>query len=388
MRVNRIAVATFAAVTTFVLGGIVGIGQQAPGANPAQSPGPLVAAPLPLGASGEQVFPAFEGWGPAKNGTNYVLIGYFNRNKDQTIDVPVGPNNHVDPGGPDLMQPTHFEPGRAWGVFALPVPKEMGTKKYTWTLVTNGKASQVQFWVNPPYWVDFYENWAKGNTPPVIKFAENGAELTGPPTGVALNLTASVNQPLKLTLWAKDKPNTFDPEESLPPEMRRGRGGRGTGAGRGRGNTTDNNNNDPNAPAAAAGATPDANGAAARGRGGRAGRGDTQNFDLSAAQARGTGSQARAGGGGGGFGRGNGPQPDITVTWKVHRGSAPVKFADEQIKLFNGGDTNKVMEATTTATFSQPGDYLLRAQVNDDSGDGGGGEQCCWTNALVKVTVK
>ena len=65
-----------------------------------------------------------------------------------------------------------------------------------------------------------------------------------------------------------------------------------------------------------------------------------------------------------------------------------MKFADDVIRLFNGGDTDKVMEATTTATFSASGDYMLRAQVNDDSGDGGGGEQCCWTNALVKVTVK
>jgi hypothetical protein len=381
MRANRIAVATVAAVGTFVLGGVVGIGQQAPapGSNPAQGSQPTVAAPLPLGYVGEAIYPSFEGWGPAKNGQNYILIGYYNRNKDQTIDIPIGPNNHIEPGGPDLLQPTHFEPGRAWGVFALPVPKEFGTKKYTWTLVANGKSAVIQYWINPPYWVDFYRNAAKGNTPPVIKFSENGPELTGPPLGVALNLTATVNQPLTLKLWAKDKPNTYDPEEGLPPELK------SRGRGRGRGNTT--GNNDPNAPAPAAGATPDANGAgnppAARGRGGR---GDAQNWDFSAATGRPNPSIGR--GGGGGRGRGNGPQPDVTVTWKVHRGSAPVKFADDVIRLFNGGDTDKVMEAATTATFSQPGDYMLRAQVNDDSGDGGAGEQCCWTNALVKVTVK
>jgi hypothetical protein len=27
-------------------------------------------------------------------------------------------------------------------------------------------------------------------------------------------------------------------------------------------------------------------------------------------------------------------------------------------------------------------------QANDISGEGGGGFQCCWTNAHVKVTVK
>jgi hypothetical protein len=44
-------------------------------------------------------------------------------------------------------------------------------------------------------------------------------------------------------------------------------------------------------------------------------------------------------------------------------------------------------KATTTATFSVPGEYVLRLQVNDGSGDGGGGFQCCWTNVHVAVSV-
>ena len=43
---------------------------------------------------------------------------------------------------------------------------------------------------------------------------------------------------------------------------------------------------------------------------------------------------------------------------------------------------------TATATFSAPGEYLLRVQANDESGEGGGGFQCCWTNTYVKVTVQ
>ena len=43
---------------------------------------------------------------------------------------------------------------------------------------------------------------------------------------------------------------------------------------------------------------------------------------------------------------------------------------------------------TATATFSAAGDYMLRVQANDESGEGGGGFQCCWTNTYVKVTVK
>jgi len=46
------------------------------------------------------------------------------------------------------------------------------------------------------------------------------------------------------------------------------------------------------------------------------------------------------------------------------------------------------LEATTTATFDAPGEYALLAQVNDESGIGGDGDQCCWTTAHVAVTVK
>ena len=66
----------------------------------------------PLGAAGEAVFPAFEGWGPVKDGSQVLLIGYFNRNKEQALDIPIGPNNRIEPGGPDYGQPTHFQTGR------------------------------------------------------------------------------------------------------------------------------------------------------------------------------------------------------------------------------------------------------------------------------------
>jgi hypothetical protein len=159
--------------------------------------------PLPLGASGEPIYPAFEGWGPLKEGQNAFLIGYKNDNSDQTLDIPIGPNNHMDPGGPDMLQPTHFEPGRVWGVFAVPVAKDFGTKNIAWTLVANGRTTVVQFSLKIPYWVDFYKNAAKGNTPPVIKFSPDGPEMTGPPRAVALTLNATVGQPLTLKLWAK-----------------------------------------------------------------------------------------------------------------------------------------------------------------------------------------
>src|SRR5579862_1678527 len=92
--------------------------------QPQTSSPAAVAAPLPAGVRGEAIYPAFEGWGPLQNNQNAILIGYSNQNKDQTLDIPIGPYNHMDPGGPDMLQPTHFEAGRQWGVFAVAVPKE------------------------------------------------------------------------------------------------------------------------------------------------------------------------------------------------------------------------------------------------------------------------
>jgi hypothetical protein len=47
-----------------------------------------------------------------------------------------------------------------------------------------------------------------------------------------------------------------------------------------------------------------------------------------------------------------------------------------------------VGRATTAATFSEPGEYVLRVRANDASGVAGAGHaQCCWSNGFVKVIV-
>ena len=46
-----------------------------------------------------------------------------------------------------------------------------------------------------------------------------------------------------------------------------------------------------------------------------------------------------------------------------------------------------VAPSSTTATFSKPGDYILRVRANDSDVTAAGHSQCCWTNAFVKVRV-
>src|SRR5687768_18344576 len=96
----------------------------------AQVPAPQPMLLEPFGNANEAVYPAFEGWGESKDGTGYfIVLGYMNRNRTQTVEIPIGPNNRIEPDGPDYGQPTVFEPGRQTAVFAIKVPKDFGTKR-------------------------------------------------------------------------------------------------------------------------------------------------------------------------------------------------------------------------------------------------------------------
>jgi hypothetical protein len=297
-------------------------------------------APLvlePLGSRGEAIFPALEGWGPDKNGDTVILLGYYNRNKTQELVIPIGPDNRIEPGGPDYGQPTFFYPGRQHGVFAIKVPKDFGTQKLTWTLVANGQPSSISFWLNPQYWVNFFKHPANGNEPPVIRIQRDGSAMTGPSSSVAQTLTGVVGKPVPLTLWASDLPTQVtEGDDAL----------------------------------------------AVRNRVSNAARGNQDAVAIIGGQV--IGGAAR----GSGAGAAPSTPPDITVNWKKHRGSGEVTFAQPRIPLVTKRDPKAVLEATTTATFSAPGEYVIRAQVNDSSGDGGGGDQCCWTTALLRVDVK
>jgi hypothetical protein len=83
----------------------------------------------PLHTAGQSVTPAYEGWFKNPNGGFSLLFGYFNRNMKEELDIPVGPNNNIEPGGPDQGQPTHFLAQRQWGLFTVTVPENFGTEK-------------------------------------------------------------------------------------------------------------------------------------------------------------------------------------------------------------------------------------------------------------------
>src|ERR1043166_2420401 len=117
--------------------------------------------------SGQSITGAFEGWYTNPDGSIYFLAGYFNRNSKQEVNIPAGPNNRIEPGGPDQGQPVHFLPGRRWGVFTITVPKDFGDKKLTWTLTANGKTTVIPMSLNRLWEVARFVDGC-ANTPPFI----------------------------------------------------------------------------------------------------------------------------------------------------------------------------------------------------------------------------
>ena len=162
--------------------------------------------PLPVELSresGAAVTGAFEGWFKNPDGTFSLLLGYYNRNQKQEVDLPIGPNNHIDPGGPDRGQPTHFLPGRGWGLFTVKVPADFGQNKITWTLVANGKTTVIPASLHMDYEISPFMEAAVGNTPPLLSFEERGPSAQGP-QGITAERTAKVGTPLTLTVWVSD----------------------------------------------------------------------------------------------------------------------------------------------------------------------------------------
>lgn len=83
-------------------------------------------------------------------------------------------------------------------------------------------------------------------------------------------------------------------------------------------------------------------------------------------------------------GRGGRGETPVTLTWFKHQGPGDVTFTPPTARVPNAGG-----KATTVATFSKPGEYILRVRANDMSGVAGAGHaQCCWTNGFVRVTVR
>ena len=168
---------------------------------------------------GLPVIPVMEGWYPNADGSVTISFGYHNRNADKEIDIPLGPNNYLEPARFDGMQPTHFMGERDTGVFTVTLPKEMADDDVWWYLKTGdnailkvpgrGGAGAYELDRNPR---------PQGSVSPMAWF-DNGPKGSGPDGPVNTRvITAKVGEPVTLTVNVQDTSvrDTSDPRYAKP----------------------------------------------------------------------------------------------------------------------------------------------------------------------------
>ena len=293
-------------------------------------------------SKGQSVSPAYEGWMPNEDGSFTMYFGYMNTNWLEEFDVPIGPDNAIEPGGPDQGQPTHFYPRRNPFLFTVHLPKEFDKKELIWTLTTHGKTEHAYASLKTDYQIDkqvistevggdfgSLRDELRSNIPPDLEVEGDKRR------------TVKVGEPLMLVAFASDPDNLPSRRDGRPQP-----GGRGE---------------QPGAPPTA------------------------QPNPASAVNLlyRPPSSIVPASG------------PGLRLSWIVYRGkSATVTFSPEQMKTWT--DTRAyanspwsppylIPEAPADgkwkvqATFQEPGTYLLRAVASD-------GALFTYDNVTVSVT--
>lgn len=160
-----------------------------------------------LRPAGQPVVPLFEGWYENPDGTYGICFGYFNLNTEETVDIPLGTDNFIEPSEFDGMQPTHFDPvpeanyRRRFCVFSVTVPKDFGRQELVWTLRTHREALSTPGKLTPPYVLDEPDAGGRGVVAPTLKFESDGLEFRGRAGFMASPRTVAVGDLLDLAVW-------------------------------------------------------------------------------------------------------------------------------------------------------------------------------------------
>lgn len=151
---------------------------------------------------GQNIAPVFEGWRRSPDGAITMYFGYLNRNYEETLDIPIGPNNGFEPGDADRGQPTHFLTRRQRFLLQVTLPKDWDPKRrLIWTITANGLTEKAQGWLQPEWEIDegvIQMNIGPGGAPPADP-PNTAPTITGSP-----NQTIAQSDTLTLAVTATD----------------------------------------------------------------------------------------------------------------------------------------------------------------------------------------
>lgn len=140
---------------------------------------------------GQSIQPVFEGWSRRPDGRVQMHFGYLNRNYVEQPHIPVGPDNRIEPAGPDRGQPTFFYTRTHRNLFTVVLPTEWSkTQELVWTVTLRGRSERAVGWLQAEWEIDPHGGASGGgntdpeilaNKPPIIT-ADPLAPLTLPAT--------------------------------------------------------------------------------------------------------------------------------------------------------------------------------------------------------------
>ena len=263
--------------------------------------------------SGDLVAPFFDGWIDNGDGSVTMVFGFMNRNTDEIVDIPLGPNNYIRPVQFDGVQPSHFPVYdrrgltgiRERGAFAVTVPAGMAGTEVVWTLSHAGHSYSIPGRAVSVAYEMSSDPRALGSLNPAIRFTRGGPEASGREGIMGPRVTASVGTPVTLSAYVQD----------------------------------------------------------------RGARGQYEVDNLY----------------------------QVGTEWILHQGPAIPEFESAAMTgrareeaagegaMISADDWTVV---TTQATFMEPGDYVIRLRVDNFAApDSSMGNQCCWSNGYLPVTV-
>lgn len=167
-----------------------------------------------LRASGQPVIPLFDGWYDNPDGSKSICFGYKNLNLEESLEIPLGPDNAIEPRELDGAQPTHFDPApetfdpdsdmtqyrRHWCVFTVRVPEDFGQQRVVWTLRIRGDTLSTPGHLHPDYVLDEPASDGRGEVAPLLKLGDDGPEARGRNGVTAGPRRVAVGEPLPLSV--------------------------------------------------------------------------------------------------------------------------------------------------------------------------------------------
>lgn len=182
---------------------------------------------------GQNVQPIFQGWSRNPDGSFEMHLGYLNRNYLEQLHIPIGADNHIEPGGPDQGQPTYFYTRNNRQIFSVTVPADFGDRELVWTLTVRGRTEQAVAWLQPEWEIDpSFGGRAQGeenrrNQAPAITLdapasgaLESGIELTANVTDDGLPTPRGRRQLQRNRAVGQEIPPILVPPEGAPEPPR------------------------------------------------------------------------------------------------------------------------------------------------------------------------